>query len=152
MADFVSNSVLPGWLTKVQVGQGEQRCTLTRLWTTRLPQSVHNYPTEVIYSTKWLAYQPCWCVHANQPWCSQQWTMCASECCGRSRGNQQTTTGQHGQDVSKGQKSSQRGRTWGEARGRQTDGEGFTKVADWHVFKPVFIQEVLGDKGGYSDT
>lgn len=30
--------------------------------------------------------------------------------------------------------------------------EGSAKVADWHVFKPVFIQEVLEDKGGYSDT
>lgn len=30
---------------------------------------------------------------------------------------------------------------------RQTDGrEGSTKVADWHVFKPVFIQEVPEDK------
>lgn len=35
---------------------------------------------------------------------------------------------------------------------RQTDREGYTKVADWHVFRPVFIQEVLEDKGGYSDT
>lgn len=31
-------------------------------------------------------------------------------------------------------------------------GKGSTKVADWHVFKPVFIREVLGDKGRYSDT
>lgn len=36
---------------------------------------------------------------------------------------------------------------------RQTDGRGrSTKVADWHVLRPVFIQEVLEDKGGYSDT
>lgn len=40
----------------------------------------------------------------------------------------------------------------GEREERQTDGDGSTKVADWHVFKPVFIQEVLEDKGGYSDT
>lgn len=44
----------------------------------------------------------------------------------------------------------------GEARGRQTgrprNMEGSAKVADWHVFKPVFIQEVLEDNGRYSDT
>ncbi|CAB1450082.1 unnamed protein product [Pleuronectes platessa] len=36
--------------------------------------------------------------------------------------------------------------------GRQTDGEGSDKVADRHLVRPVLIQEVLGDKGGYSDT
>lgn len=33
--------------------------------------------------------------------------------------------------------------------GRQT---GSDKVADWHVLKPIFNQEVQEDKGGYSDT
>ena len=50
--DFVSHQVFPGWLTKGQVAQGEQRCTLARVETTRLPQAVRNYTTEVIYSTK----------------------------------------------------------------------------------------------------
>lgn len=39
-----------------------------------------------------------------------------------------------------------------EARGRQTDGKGSTIVAEWHVFKPIFIQEVQGGQGRYSDT
>ena len=53
---------------------------------------------------------------------------------------------------SKGHNSSKRGRARGEAGRRQTDREGSANVADWHVFKPVFIQEVQEDQGRYSDT
>lgn len=79
---------------------------------------------------------------------------CVPQCCGRSGGNQQTTSDQHGRDVSKGHKSPESGRAWGQGRGRQTDGEGATKVADWssNASKPVFIQEVLEGNGRYSDT
>lgn len=85
--------------------------------------------------------------------------MCASECCGRSRGNQQTTSDQHGRDVSKGHKSSDKGgREGGQEERPGADrrmGKGATIVADWHIFKPVFnlcSRRFQEDKGGYSDT
>lgn len=42
---------------------------------------------------------------ANQAGRSEQWAMCAAECCGRSGGGQQTTSDQRGRRVSKGHKS-----------------------------------------------
>lgn len=57
--DFVSHRGKSGSLTKVQVGQWEQRCTLVGVETTRLPQTEANYTSEVVCSTKWLADQSC---------------------------------------------------------------------------------------------
>lgn len=153
--EFLYLWVFPGWLKKRGRWSGGSRGAL---WPEFRPPGYHRLnliTPQRSFTALRLACLPnpageCTLIRPGAP----NNRPCVPQCCGRSGGNQQTTSDQHGRDVSKGHKSSESGRAWGQARGRQTDGEGATKVADWssNASKPVFIQEVLEGNGRYSDT
>lgn len=121
--DFVSHPVFPWWLTKVQVGQGEQRCTLAGVQTTRLPQTVRNYTTEVIYFTKWLAYTDpvgeCTLIGLGAP---NNGPCVPLSVVGGAEVTSRPPLINVDEMFQKDTKALKGGRAWGEARSRQTDG------------------------------